>query len=245
MSVPLSTRLATFAPVAGTTDLLIPWSPVPAATDLVVTRTRAGATITLAYGTDWTWSTSLPSGPRVVLAAASVAGDVLAVKGLKPVARAADLTIAQKAVTAALNGALDTLTVHMQEARRDIDEAAGKLAVLVAAQPLLTPQLIDATGAVTTIDGLGGPATITLKTATTALAISNRPATGRRAIEITILQDATGGRFLTLPAGAGWESPGALQPMIDTLPSAKTWAYLVVTPTGQEWRPGAMGIKAI
>jgi hypothetical protein len=98
--------------------------PVIAAADVVVRRTRAGATSVLVLDADYAVSLldQLP-GARVTLAAPALLDDVLEVIGARPIARTTDLNDGQRFSEANLNAEFDTLTLQAQEARRDIDRS--------------------------------------------------------------------------------------------------------------------------
>jgi hypothetical protein len=127
MSIAPSNRLASFGPVTVGTVLL---SPVPfpvndPATDLTVTRTRAGTTTELIAGVDWSWTPATPPtvGGDIVLVAGAFGGDTFEVAGDYELARASTFTPGNAGNSAALNREFDRIWMSMQEKRRALDEA--------------------------------------------------------------------------------------------------------------------------
>lgn len=103
---------------------------------------------------------------------------------------------------------------------------------------------IAVTAATTTIDlgAITGRVCRLAMGASTTLAFSNTPTTGVTAITLICTQDATGGRTLTLPAGA--KTPGGTAIALSREANAEDWIELVYHPTLAAWRAFTVG-KAV
>jgi len=117
-------RLTMLAPAAGTTALVYDFK-LDRQDALTVQRIRAGVTVTLVRGVDYSFLSGLGSeaGGTVTLAAASLAGDTYVLIGLLPIVRQSDFVHAAVFDTVKLNADLDYLTRSDQELRRDIERA--------------------------------------------------------------------------------------------------------------------------
>ena len=115
-------RVARYTATAGQTAFAIDF-PFQAASDITLTRTRAGATVTLAQPADYTVTGAGTSGGTATLSAASLAGDIITVIGDADLTRTTDIVRAGRFNSAAIDSDLDRLTLQAQELRRDVDRA--------------------------------------------------------------------------------------------------------------------------
>lgn len=119
------------------------------ATDLTVTRTRAGVTTELTAGVDWSWTPATPPtvGGSITLTVAAEAGDRFVVDGDYELERAGVLTPANGNSTKSLNAEFDRLWMSLQEARRKHDDQAAELAALESAVAAIGDISADAAAA--------------------------------------------------------------------------------------------------
>ena len=119
--IPADTRLRRFVCVGG--EVLFPVTfPFFAASDLLVTRLRAGVETTLALTTDYTVAgAGSPAGGSVTLLIAAVAGDVLAIRSAQPVARTDQFVDGAALTAAALNAQFARWWIALQQAVTAID----------------------------------------------------------------------------------------------------------------------------
>jgi hypothetical protein len=117
MSVAPSTRYSAFGPVtAGTIALPLIWPVNDAASDLTVTRRRAGVITVLNAGNDWFFLPNVgPPGGTVTLLQPALAGDEFIVAGRYVLRRDSNLTAADRNSTKKLNREFDRLWMTLQE----------------------------------------------------------------------------------------------------------------------------------
>jgi hypothetical protein len=116
-------RQRRFACTGGETVLPVTF-PFFAAADLAVLRNRAGVTVTLTLGPDYSVSgAGNPAGGSVTLAVPAEAGDLVVILSAQPDARTSDWTDGQALTAAALNAEFARKWIGVQQLRRDIDRA--------------------------------------------------------------------------------------------------------------------------
>lgn len=155
LTVPLNDRAAgPYTATAGQTTFSFDF-PVSAVGHLRVTRRRAGVETTLALSADYTVTLAGQAGGYVVLTAATLAGDVIAIYGDKPAERITNFQPPPNSPSSTdFNAQLNDLQMQVQELRTLITRAP-KLRDTDAGDDLRLPLKSDRAGKVLSFDGAG------------------------------------------------------------------------------------------
>jgi hypothetical protein len=114
-NVPLNDRFIRFEPAPGTTVFQTDY-PIYAADDVVVTLERAGIVTTLVHPTDYTVTDiQVQTGATITLASATLAGDVIAIRGNPRPQRITSFTESGALPAASLNDELNRLAISQQD----------------------------------------------------------------------------------------------------------------------------------
>lgn len=130
-ALPISVSTRRMAPVTATAGMRqITFNfPVMRETDVRLLRTRAGGTVELTYGTDFTvWGVNEPEGGTVTLATGALAGDVYVVEGDAGLDRLASVTANGRFSSAQIDRDFDLALIRDQELRRDVNDVSQALA---------------------------------------------------------------------------------------------------------------------
>lgn len=131
---------------------------IRAATELRVSRHRAGVETVLAHAVDYTVAGSFPGTGSITLTAPPLADDQLVIDGLRPQASPGVDEVTERLQAASLNIKFDTLLRDGQEVRRDLAGAIrvprGEVGEMVI--PGLSVRQAAGAGSVFTFDGATG-----------------------------------------------------------------------------------------
>lgn len=122
--IPFSTRKVAYTASAGDTVFAVPF-PVLSTLDLLVARRRSGvADATLVLGTDYTVTIAAGyASATVTLAVGSLAGDLVAIVGVRRAERLTSYSSTGKFLADDINTDQNNLQVQLQEIRRDVSAA--------------------------------------------------------------------------------------------------------------------------
>lgn len=171
LPITASDRLAVYTATLGQTTLSVPF-PFQAASDLAVRRTRAGVTVALAYGDDFTVvGENEASGGTLTLTEECEGGEIFVVYGATVRERLTGTTQAGRFNSALLEHDFDRLTLIAQELARDIGRAVkvefGGTGPAIATGAEGYLPMWDAHG-----DLVQGPSSAALAAVETALAVA-------------------------------------------------------------------------